>query len=216
MTGLKPELRLALSYGPGRLRAAFATILEFDAMLGNTVVSVREPILGRIRFAWWREQLESLPDASDVRDPPLIEVGRILCTHDVRNDQFVDLVNAWETLFEEEQQADEALLEHAESRGKALFRLAAGIAGLPMAPEIDAAGSLWGLVQLATQSTDARVKSAAFSHASDTEKTAYLLAPGMRPFAIMARFAERDLRARVSESSPRRIFQALGLVLGIR
>jgi phytoene synthase len=53
------ERRLALAYAPGRARAATLGLFALDAALGNLVRAAREPLLGQMRLAWWREELGS-------------------------------------------------------------------------------------------------------------------------------------------------------------
>ena len=65
-----PERALALSYAVEG-RDALAALLALDDALARLLRSTREPALGQMRLAWWREALERLDTAPPPAEPVL-------------------------------------------------------------------------------------------------------------------------------------------------
>jgi phytoene synthase len=62
---LDPDRILALAYVLAKRRAAVGALWRLDAALGDALAGGREPLIARIKLAWWREALEKLD-----REPP--------------------------------------------------------------------------------------------------------------------------------------------------
>jgi len=76
---LGADLGLALTYVAPRDRGALAALFAIDRAMGDVVRSTKEPMLGPIRLAWWRERLEELDEgASAPAEPRLQAVAREL------------------------------------------------------------------------------------------------------------------------------------------
>ena len=73
-----PERNLVLAYAPVRARAALATLWRLDERLGGVVATTSEPMIGRIRLAWWREALERLDQGGPPAEPLLRETAETL------------------------------------------------------------------------------------------------------------------------------------------
>ena len=136
--------------------------------------------------------------------------------HGVKQGALVDLVNGWETLLSDWPLSAELLLDYAQLRGGGLFAAAAVVAGT--APDADclAAGRLWALVDFANHCSDQTTAMRAHELARAIGAKARHLPKSMRPFAILTRFAERDIVSDTSNrnltGSPYRMIQALGFV----
>ena len=57
LLGLTPLHRLALAYAPAASRGAWLGFLALDMRLAAIVRAAREPMIGQIKLAWWRERL---------------------------------------------------------------------------------------------------------------------------------------------------------------
>jgi hypothetical protein len=128
--GFDPDVTIAMAYAPAAFRDGFAALLALDAQLGEIVQSAKEPMLARIRLAWWREQLEGLRTAPFPADPVLQQIHVLLQRHDVKEGELARLVNGWETLLEDEVLSESGARFFASERGGALFEIAGQIAGL--------------------------------------------------------------------------------------
>lgn len=214
-----PEQSLALAYAAGELREAFAVLLQLDRILGRSVALAREPVLGQVRLAWWREQFAALPSVPTGNDPLLGAVHGLTHNHPIDQGDLAALVNGWETLLDEFSPSDSQLIAHARGRGGAIFRLASAISASPVTEETERAGTLWALADLARHCSDRDMAGRALAFATEYIGSARLLPRALRPFAILTRFAERDAAAGLDRltpvGSPRRIVQALAFVAGL-
>jgi 15-cis-phytoene synthase len=201
-----PDVTIALAYARADLRKDFEALIALDAQLGQIVRTAKEPMLARIRLAWWREQLEGLNEAPLPADPILQAVRVLLQRHDVNGGALAPMVNGWETLLEGPPFAEAALAEYAGGRGGTVFEMANRIAQSGGGTEIRSCGEAWARNDL--------VRSSGFGVA---RKCAVLIPKALRPFAILARFAERDAadgpERRARPGSPRRMMQAAGYAL---
>ena len=68
---LDPDRRLALAYVPAAARPAVEALWRLDVTLGAVLAAGREPMIGRIRLAWWREALEKLDREAPPAEPLL-------------------------------------------------------------------------------------------------------------------------------------------------
>lgn len=74
------DYALAIWCAPRFARASLRTLFALDARLQAIMPSVREPMLGAIKLAWWREQLEALDTGATPAEPLLRGVAGILST----------------------------------------------------------------------------------------------------------------------------------------
>src|SRR4051812_39608317 len=68
---LDPDRALALSYVRSGPRQALAALWSLDAALGAVLAGGREPMISRIKLAWWREALERLDRERAPAEPAL-------------------------------------------------------------------------------------------------------------------------------------------------
>ena len=207
---------IALAYAKGEFREGFYALLALDAALGNALRVAGSPQLAQIRLAWWREQLADDALSEPAADPVIIAIRAAIRRHGVKQGALVDLVNGWETLLGDWPLSAELLLDYADLRGGELFSAAADVVGI--APDADylAAGRLWALADFANHCSDQATAREARELAQAIGAKARHLPKSMRPFAILTRFAERDIVSAKSNrnltGSPRRMIQALGFV----
>lgn len=143
MTSPDPERGLILSYAPVSGRAALAALLMLDDALAAVLRTTREPAIGQIRLAWWREALEKL----DTAPPPAEPVLQAVVASGLTGSALTPIVDGWEVLIEAERLDTAALRRFGEGRG-ALFLLAGAAMGAAGDP-LGEAGQGWALADLA-------------------------------------------------------------------
>lgn len=195
MTGLSPDKRLACAYVAPPLRPAIEVLFLIDSAMADVVRTTREPMLGPIRLAWWRERLEELDKGGGAPpEPRLIAVQRELLPRGISGADVAGLESGWLKLFDPLPWTVETS-EAIWLRGNLLFALAARVLGR-RTEQIGPAGGLWALVDAAR-------------HCSDAESRAMLLAQArsfcrglggarfpaaLRPLSMLAALAVRDCR----------------------
>lgn len=218
MIELSPEQSLALAFCGARLREPYSLLLQFDRNLGRSMPQDGPAIVGQIRLAWWREHVGS-PAIIAPANPLLERIDDMIRDQSIAREGLAALVDAWEILLENSDLSGKGLLEFAMARGGGLFRLASSIAGVVADENTDRAGMLWALADFARHCTDRQLADQALVLAQEYRGTARLLPRALRPFAILAHFAEKDAACGFDRlpptGSPRRIAQAWKFVLGM-
>lgn len=192
-----PERALILTYAPRAGRAALVALLGLDDALARLLRTTREPAIGQIRLAWWRERLEALEAGPAPAEPVL----QALAASGVPGASLVPIVDGWEVLIEDRLDAD-ALARFGSGRG-ALFVAAGkalGAAGDPLAE----AGQGWALADLARHLGDPDEAAAARAIALpllDAATSARWSREG-RALGAMAHLARRDLALAPGEAPP--------------
>jgi phytoene synthase len=188
-------LGLALTYVPPRDRGALAALFAIDRAMGDVVRSTREPMLGPIRLAWWRERLEGLDESNAApAEPRLQAVARELIPRGVSGRELAALETGWLHLFDPfpwTVQTSEPIW----FRGNLLFGL--GARALHCADErIHGAGGLWALVDAARHCSDAESRAMLVQQARTFARgLAGVRFPGrLRPLSMLAALAARDCR----------------------
>ena len=126
---LDPERRLALAYAPVAQRQAIETLWRLDVTLGSVLATGREPMISRIRLAWWRESLEKLDSAPPPGEPMLESVARDVLPAGLTGTGLAAMEEGWAALLEPESLAAEELELYATARGGRLFALSARLLG---------------------------------------------------------------------------------------
>jgi hypothetical protein len=75
-TVLTPPQLLALRHAPTPWRDELRFLLLFDARMQSVVIAGREPLLTRMKLAWWREALNKSADQRPKGEPLLAECLR--------------------------------------------------------------------------------------------------------------------------------------------
>lgn len=147
MTSSDPERGLILAYAPAAGREALAALLALDDALALLVRTTREPALGQIRLAWWREALERLDHAPPPPEPVLQRLAAEVLPKGVSGAALAELAGGWDALIEERLDPA-ALARFAEGRGR-LFDLAGRVLGAAASDPLSEAGQGWALADLA-------------------------------------------------------------------
>lgn len=191
------ERALILTYAPVAGRGALAALLALDDALAQLVRTTREPAIGQIRLAWWRERLEGL-DAGAAPAEPVLQG---LAASGVQGASLIAVVDGWEVLIEERLDAD-ALTRFGEGRG-ALF-VAAGVALGAVGDPLAEAGQGWALADLARHLGEPDEAEAARGLAIPFLQTATGVRWSRegRALGAMAHLARRDLGLAPGETPP--------------
>lgn len=139
---------LATLYAPPAARAGLFALHALDLELAEVARSTTEPMLGQIRLAWWREQLQTLDGGARPAPPVLAALADHLLPAGIAGASLEPLEDAWLALLDEDVEA------HAAARGR-LFGAAAALL-LPAAPDDATAraarlGTGWAIVDVARQ-----------------------------------------------------------------
>ncbi len=206
---LDPDRRLALAYVPSARRAAVEALWRLDVALAAVLATGREPMISRIRLAWWREALEKLDKAPPPGEPVLEGVARHVLSAGITGAELAAMEEGWATLLSPEPLTPAELETYAAARGERLFRCTARL--LEGEPPVGT-GRTWALVDLARRSSDERDANAALAAARASRE------PGPWPVAfrplgmlavLAARDAERGLHALERQGAPARMLRML-------
>ena len=178
------DRELVLQHLPERQRPAFAALFVLDAAMGDVVARARDPALGRIKLAWWREQLEQLEPHSPPREPRLRAVAEHLLGRGMDGAELGGLEPGWATLLDE--RIDPALVAE---RGVRLFRIGGRLLGHEDDRLADA-GALHALVSVARRGVPEL-----FDHAAEpaARLAGHRFPRPLRSLTGLARLAVRDL-----------------------
>lgn len=146
-----PERALALSYAPINRRAGLEALFALDAALGQVLRTTREPIVGQLRLAWWREALVRLDDAPPPAEPVLQAVASDLMPLGPSGEALAEMVDGWEVLLDAID--DRTIADHARLRGAVLFAQAGIVLDASRDPLAEA-GQGWALADLANHLSD--------------------------------------------------------------
>lgn len=213
---LDPDRRLALSYVPRESRESLGALWSLDTLLGTALRGGGNPMIGRIKLAWWREALEAL----DHRPPPAEPVLQGLAAHvlpaGIPGVELAAMETGWSLLFEPELGA-EPLAGYAAARGGELFRLSARLLEPGAAIDAAPAGEAWALVDLARHSSNAADRAGALAAAGQRLDRSRRWPRRLRPLAMLAALAARDVARGPGRweapGAPGRMLRMLGVAL---
>lgn len=162
--------------------------------MGEVVRSTREPLLGPIRLAWWRERLEELDEGGPVpAEPRLQAVHEVLLPIGVRGRDLAGLERGWIGLFDSFPW-DAGIGEAIWFRGRQLFATAARVFGQATDDDIEESGGLYALVDVARHCSDAQSRQMLLDQARlFARRLADVRFPSkVRPLSMLTALAIRD------------------------
>lgn len=211
---------LALTYVPAAARRGVEALFLIDAAMGEVVRTTREPMLGPIRLAWWRERLEEMDSGGAApAEPRLQQVERELLPRGISGNDISALEAGWLWLLDGFPWSTE-VGEAVWLRGNLLFGLASRLLG--RADErINAAGGMWALVDVARHCTDPASREMLMGQARGFARRlgGTLFPPRLRPLSMLAALAIRDCKRQEpfeAEGTPGRVAAMLRHRLGGR
>lgn len=209
---LDPDRTLALSYVPAAKRPAISALWALDSALGKVLAGGREPMISRIKLAWWRDSLEQLDGGGRPPAEPLLQaLAEHVLPAGVKGAELAEMEEGWAVLLSDSPLTDEDLALYAEKRGALLFRLSARALGAEPRGGDAAGGQAWALVDLARHSGNALDADSAIA-AARRHVPARLL-PALRPLGMLDALAQRDCDPRrprwEGQGSPGRMWRML-------
>ncbi|NVE93997.1 hypothetical protein [Altererythrobacter lutimaris] len=186
---LSDEQGLAIAYTPTELRPQIEAYFALDKRLSQIVAKTTEPMLGQMRLAWWRDVLNQPVGARPSGDEVLDAIGMHWAGNETA---LVALVDAWEILIVEEKLGEKPILAFARGRA-APFSVLDISADENSREDIADAGTLWALIDAASQITDANERSDFLDVAKKLSSKPSRLPRSMRGLAVLRALAIRAL-----------------------
>lgn len=196
--------RVALAYAPPRTRGAWLGLLALDTRLAQVVRETREPMLGQIRLAWWRERLGEAPAERPKGEPLLALLGE-------HSNMLLPLVDAWEAMLGEAPLPSDTLSGFAEGRARALAALAIALGHGGAAENTAQVGRSWALADLALRLSHPQEREYATALIAAERGRAPQLPRAMRPLVVLHGLALRDWRRGNDEAGMGALFATLRL-----
>ena len=188
---MNPDLQFALGSAPEALHPALDALWSLDHALGRVLATGREPMVTRIRLAWWREALERLDRQPPPKEPVLEAIAANLLPAGVAGAELARMEEAWLALIGDQPVTAAELDTYAARRGGFMFSSTARLLGEPQ-PDPTAAGECWALVDLARHSTEQSDVAAALA-AARARPLPRRWPKRLRPLGMIAVLAARDL-----------------------
>jgi phytoene synthase len=210
---LDPDRLLALSYVPSARRAAIGALWRLDAALAAVLAAGRDPMISRIKLAWWREALERLDRERAPAEPVLQALAGQVLPLNVCGKELAAMVDGWEVLLSDAPLTPAELETYAGQRGALLFTLSARLLCETGDGAVWDGGRAWALVDLARRvgnEADGRAALAAARLCCGSGRWRSRL----RPLGMLAMLARRDSGAEWGrlpvQGSPKRMLRMLG------
>jgi phytoene synthase len=168
-------------------------LFRISAAMGDVLRTTSEPMIARIRLAWWRERLEELRDGSPApAEPRLLAAQQLLLPRGVAGADLAELETGWARMLEPFPW-DIETKEGIWFRGVKAFGLAARLLGHPD-ERLQQAGGLWALVDAARHCSDAETRERLMTRAGTIARglKGKKFAARIRPLSALAALAIRD------------------------
>lgn len=195
---MNSDLTLALGSAPEAARPAVRALWALDGALGKVLATGREPMISRIRLAWWREALERLDHEPAPKEPVLQALADHVLPRGLSGARLAEMEGGWGAVLHDQPVERADLDLYAAGRGGLLFRLTAQLLGDPheevaqAGEEVAQAGEAWALVDLARHSIERHDIDAALAAARVRHLPRRWPRP-LRPLGMIAVLAARDL-----------------------
>lgn len=111
---------LATLYAPQAVRPALLAVHALDLELAKVAATTTEPMIGRMRLAWWRERLEGLDRGEVPAQPVLQALARDVLPRGVAGAELAAFEDAWLDVLGGPSDGA-ALARHVAARGGAVF-----------------------------------------------------------------------------------------------
>jgi len=187
---LGSDRELALLHIPARVREAFRALFAIDAAMGDVVARSTDPALGRIKLAWWREQLEALDSNPPPAEPRLQGAEEHLLAAGVAGSEVAELEAGWATLLDPELDA-----ELVAGRGAVLFGIGGKLLG-SNDPKLGDAGALYALASVGRRGVPELFEPA---RERLQRLAGHRFERRLRPLTMLARASARDVDRQEAE-----------------
>ena len=159
--------------------------------MGDVVARSTDPALGKIKLAWWREQLEALDKNVPPAEPRLTAVAKHLLPAGISGADLAGLEPGWATLLDPEIDP-----EMVAGRGAALFKIGARLLG-SQDEQLGDAGGLYALASVGRRGVPELLQPA---NAYRQRVRGHRFARRLRPLTMLARAAARDIQRKEAET----------------
>ena len=197
----RPPPRARLCARPrarARARGARGGLTSLSA---RCLATGREPMISRIRLAWWREALERLDRAPPPAEPVLQALAAHVLPAGVSGAELAAMEEGWAMLLSDDvARPRTSSTRYAEARGGLLFRYSAPAARRGRTRRSSRPARRWALVDLARHSADPARRDAALDAAARIEAEAT-----WPRAAAAARHAGGARRGAISNAARRRL-----------
>ena len=200
MTALDADRAFALGQVPPNRRPAIGALWRLDAALGAVLAGGREPMISRIKLAWWRDSLEQLDLAPPPAEPVLQDVAALVLPC-VPGHELAGMEEGWAVLLAEEGLTSPEFDRYGALRGGSLFSFSARLLGVPLTGPLEQAGEGWALADLARHSAKADAE-AAFAAARERFQRRERWPAALRPLGMLAALARRDAERGLERLEP--------------
>lgn len=187
---LPTDQRLALAYAPRRARPATLALMGLDARLAALVRSSREPILGQLRCAWWRDML-ARPAAERPIGDPLLEA---LAAWEGGEADLGGLIDGWEGMLGEAPLESAVFEALAEARAASWARLASLLGADNQRGECERAARNWAFADIAAHLADPAERARVLELTLSQDWRRPALGRTMRPLGVLHGLARRATR----------------------
>jgi len=113
-----------LLHAPKAIRGALEALWTIDATLQGIVAGANDPMLARIKLAWWRDQLEALDRGPPPAEPRLEAIARELVSRGISGGNIAEIEVGWAALLDQPPDFSNVM-----SRGATLFELSGQLLG---------------------------------------------------------------------------------------
>ena len=125
-----PDRYVATFFAPAARRRPLLALYAFDHEASRIGLTVREPMAGHIRLAWWREQIAAIYAGGPLVAPVPAALAEAVRGHALPRDLFERYLDARASDLEETPFDDEAAMKaHALAVGGAVVQLAVRVLG---------------------------------------------------------------------------------------
>ena len=188
---MNPDILFGLGSAPPVVQPALRALWSLDHALGQVLATGREPMISRIRLAWWREALEKLDRESAPKEPVLEALSLHVLERGIAGSELAEMESAWLAILHDQPIEAVDLEAYANKRGGLLFGFTARLLGAGD-ESVERAGEAWALVDLARHSTDQHDVEAALT-AARSRFLSRRWPKALRPLGMIAALTKRDL-----------------------
>ena len=205
---IDPDRMSAARFAPVADREALILLYAFHAELTRIPESVTEPLIGQIRYQWWRDFIEAIYEKGNV---PLHDVGYPLAgliqKRALPRFWFDKLIDGRERdLDPQPLDGIEEARAYARNTSVTLMQIAAAVLGEDAEDVVQAAGEAWGLMSLArswryhknsllNSTTEDELRHAAMSRIRETGKVSAAILPAVAYAALVPLYAKSMARS---------------------
>ena len=189
LTEIGDAERLAVEYCTKEFRPPLSAFFAFDARLAQIASKTREPALGQMRLAWWRDVLSQPVNERPKGDIVLEALSEHWAGSEAR---LIEVVDAWEILIASEKLTKEEVVDFACGRVMPLVRIVQeGSENTPQ--NVVGTLELWALADVVPKITDDNERSIILEAARANRGQSGLFPRAFRGIAVLHALARRSV-----------------------